>query len=238
MRWLTWFLDSCHIIGWILSVEPRFKRGHFSFRHGRMTASPVFCLCSSAAGVPMVRPVSASRPAEPPVTGRSIKDCSWRRRGALRVVSAGPEPHLQAKTPVLSQPQKMNKLNFHNNKTMQDRRCVCVFLPNDDTLNVIVNVSTSANICQSGKCCFLLFSMLTGIQFPSFVKQFNRTVSLCPAQVKTLCQELLVQVCDLLRLKDCHLFGLSVIQSKNSFSLWKMIPSSYSVVITDLYICR
>ncbi|KAG7511328.1 FERM domain-containing protein 6 [Solea senegalensis] len=65
---------------------------------------------------------------------------------------------------------KMNKLNFHNNKTMQDRRCVCVFLPNDDTLNVIVNV-------------------------------------------KTLCQELLVQVCDLLRLKDCHLFGLSVIQN-------------------------
>ena len=35
-------------------------------------------------------------------------------------------------------------------------------------------------------------------------------------QVKTLCQELLVQVCDLLRLKDCHLFGLSVIQSKTS----------------------
>nr|XP_057913102.1 FERM domain-containing protein 6 isoform X1 [Doryrhamphus excisus]XP_057913103.1 FERM domain-containing protein 6 isoform X1 [Doryrhamphus excisus]XP_057913104.1 FERM domain-containing protein 6 isoform X1 [Doryrhamphus excisus] len=64
----------------------------------------------------------------------------------------------------------MNKVNFHNNKTMQDRRCVCVFLPNDDTLNVIVNV-------------------------------------------KTLCQELLVQVCDLLRLKDCHLFGLSVIQN-------------------------
>uniref|UniRef100_A0A669EZK5 FERM domain containing 6 n=1 Tax=Oreochromis niloticus TaxID=8128 RepID=A0A669EZK5_ORENI len=64
----------------------------------------------------------------------------------------------------------MNKLNFHNNKTMQDRRCVCVFLPNDDTLNVIVNV-------------------------------------------KSLCQELLVQVCDLLRLKDCHLFGLSVIQN-------------------------
>ncbi|XP_064177185.1 FERM domain-containing protein 6 [Anguilla rostrata] len=64
----------------------------------------------------------------------------------------------------------MNKLNFHNNKTMQDRRCVCVFLPNDDTLNIIVNV-------------------------------------------KTLCQELLAQVCDLLRLKDCHLFGLSVIQN-------------------------
>lgn len=33
-------------------------------------------------------------------------------------------------------------------------------------------------------------------------------------QVKTLCQELLEQVCDLLRLKDCHLFGLSVVQSK------------------------
>ena len=34
------------------------------------------------------------------------------------------------------------------------------------------------------------------------------------SQVKTLSQELLVQVCDLLRLKDCHLFGLSVVQSK------------------------
>lgn len=64
----------------------------------------------------------------------------------------------------------MSKRAFQNNKTMQDRRCVCVFLPNDDTLNVIVSV-------------------------------------------KTLCQELLVQVCDLLRLKDCHLFGLSVIQN-------------------------
>ncbi|CAL8302340.1 unnamed protein product [Boreogadus saida] len=64
----------------------------------------------------------------------------------------------------------MNKLPFHNNRAMQDRRCVCVFLPNDDTLNVIVNV-------------------------------------------KTLSQELLVQVCDLLRLKDCHLFGLSVVQN-------------------------
>ncbi|KAK1894195.1 FERM domain containing protein 6 [Dissostichus eleginoides] len=64
----------------------------------------------------------------------------------------------------------MNRLSFHNNRAMQDRRCVCVFLPNDDTLNVIVNV-------------------------------------------KTVCQELLVQVCDLLRLKDCHLFGLSVIQN-------------------------
>lgn len=32
---------------------------------------------------------------------------------------------------------------------MQDRRCVCVFLPNDDTLNVIVNVSTSSNVFQS-----------------------------------------------------------------------------------------
>lgn len=38
-------------------------------------------------------------------------------------------------------------------------------------------------------------------------------------QVKILCHELLVQVCDLLRLKDCHLFGLSVIQSKSQFIL-------------------
>ncbi|XP_066496609.1 FERM domain-containing protein 6 [Tiliqua scincoides] len=64
----------------------------------------------------------------------------------------------------------MNKLNFHNNRVMQDRRSVCIFLPNDDSLNIIINV-------------------------------------------KILCHELLVQVCDLLRLKDCHLFGLSVIQN-------------------------
>uniref|UniRef100_A0A670HSJ9 FERM domain-containing protein 6 n=1 Tax=Podarcis muralis TaxID=64176 RepID=A0A670HSJ9_PODMU len=64
----------------------------------------------------------------------------------------------------------MNKLNFHNNRVMQDRRSVCVFLPNDHSLNIIINV-------------------------------------------KILCHDLLVQVCDLLRLKDCHLFGLSVIQN-------------------------
>ncbi|NWX19491.1 FRMD6 protein, partial [Aegotheles bennettii] len=64
----------------------------------------------------------------------------------------------------------MNKLTFHNNRVMQDRRSVCIFLPNDDSLNIIINV-------------------------------------------KILCHELLVQVCDLLRLKDCHLFGLSVIQN-------------------------
>ncbi|XP_043930258.1 FERM domain-containing protein 6 isoform X2 [Protopterus annectens] len=64
----------------------------------------------------------------------------------------------------------MNKLNFQNNKVMQDRRSVCVFLPNDETLNIIVNV-------------------------------------------KALCQELFVRICDLIRLKDCHLFGLSVMQN-------------------------
>uniref|UniRef100_A0A4W3IG58 FERM domain containing 6 n=1 Tax=Callorhinchus milii TaxID=7868 RepID=A0A4W3IG58_CALMI len=64
----------------------------------------------------------------------------------------------------------MSKFTFQNNKVMQDRRSVCVFLPNDETLNIIVNV-------------------------------------------KTLCQELFIQVCDLVRLKDCHLFGLSVIQN-------------------------
>ncbi|XP_010149916.1 PREDICTED: FERM domain-containing protein 6 [Eurypyga helias] len=64
----------------------------------------------------------------------------------------------------------MNKLTFHNNRVMQDRRSVCIFLPNDDSLNIIINV-------------------------------------------KILCRKLLVQVCDLLRLKDCHLFGLSVVQN-------------------------
>lgn len=67
-------------------------------------------------------------------------------------------------------PNTMNKLNFHNNRVMQDRRSVCIFLPNDESLNIIINV-------------------------------------------KILCHQLLVQVCDLLRLKDCHLFGLSVIQN-------------------------
>lgn len=43
----------------------------------------------------------------------------------------------------------MNRLHFHNNKTMQDRRCVCVFLPNDDTLDVIVNVSANAGDVHS-----------------------------------------------------------------------------------------
>ncbi|KAM9294688.1 FERM domain-containing protein 6 [Gastrophryne carolinensis] len=64
----------------------------------------------------------------------------------------------------------MSKINFQNNRAMQDRRSVCVFLPNDETLSVIISV-------------------------------------------KALCQELLAQVCDLLRLKDCHLFGLTVIQN-------------------------
>lgn len=34
----------------------------------------------------------------------------------------------------------MNKLTFHNNRVMQDRRSVCIFLPNDDSLNIIINV--------------------------------------------------------------------------------------------------
>ncbi|KAH1171974.1 FERM domain-containing protein 6 [Mauremys mutica] len=84
----------------------------------------------------------------------------------------------------------MNKLNFHNNRVMQDRRSVCIFLPNDDSLNIIINV-------------------------------------------KILCRELLVQVCDLLRLRDCHLFGLSVIQNNEhvymelSQKLYKYCPKEW-----------
>ncbi|KAM3918444.1 FERM domain-containing protein 6 [Leptodactylus fuscus] len=84
----------------------------------------------------------------------------------------------------------MSKLGFQNNRVMQDRRSVCVFLPNDDTLNIIINV-------------------------------------------KALCQELLDQVCDLLRLKDCHLFGLSVIQNNEhvymelSQKLYKYCPKEW-----------
>ncbi|KAJ1104228.1 hypothetical protein NDU88_001640 [Pleurodeles waltl] len=84
----------------------------------------------------------------------------------------------------------MNKLNFQNNRVMQDRRSVCIFLPNDDTLNIITNV-------------------------------------------KVLCSELLVQICDLLRLKDCHLFGLSVILNNEhvymelSQKLYKYCPKEW-----------
>lgn len=38
----------------------------------------------------------------------------------------------------------MNKLPFHNNRVMQDRRSVCIFLPNDDSLNIIINVRRRA----------------------------------------------------------------------------------------------
>ncbi|XP_069493566.1 FERM domain-containing protein 6 isoform X2 [Ambystoma mexicanum] len=84
----------------------------------------------------------------------------------------------------------MNKLNFQNNRVMQDRRSVCIFLPNDDTLSIITNV-------------------------------------------KVLCSELLVQICDLLRLKDCHLFGLSVILNNEhvymelSQKLYKYCPKEW-----------
>ncbi|KAM8807078.1 FERM domain-containing protein 6 [Eudromia elegans] len=84
----------------------------------------------------------------------------------------------------------MNKLPFHNNRVMQDRRSVCIFLPNDDSLSIIINV-------------------------------------------KILCHELLVQVCDLLRLRDCHLFGLSVIQNNEhvymdlSQKLYKYCPKEW-----------
>lgn len=73
--------------------------------------------------------------------------------------------------------------------------------------------------------------MLTYLEFLSFLKQhsFHLTGLFCCSQVRTLCQELLVQVCDLLRLKDCHLFGLSVIQSKDTVSLWRMISSMFCV---------
>lgn len=38
----------------------------------------------------------------------------------------------------------MNKLTFHNNKVMQDRRRVCIFLPNDKSVSIIINVSSSS----------------------------------------------------------------------------------------------
>lgn len=65
----------------------------------------------------------------------------------------------------------------------------------------------------------LLGVLLRGLVLPAQIRwaqgSFQVVVCFFFLQVKILCQELLVQVCDLLRLKDCHLFGLSVIQSKS-----------------------
>lgn len=54
-------------------------------------------------------------------------------------------PRPAAEVPPTSHPEPpaqstMNKLPFHNNRVMQDRRSVCIFLPNDDSLNIIINV--------------------------------------------------------------------------------------------------
>lgn len=77
--------------------------------------------------------VAAKGKKKPPLVLSAAKEAArqWARSPGCRQRSLSCPSH-----------SKMNKLNFHNNKTMQDRRCVCVFLPNDDTLNVIVNVSS------------------------------------------------------------------------------------------------
>lgn len=114
----------------------------------------------------MLCPVSAAWPAEPVGAGLSVLGCSWNSKtatgGGVGVCgggggsSEGPKPHGSRRRGLsCSTHTKMNKLNFHNNKTMQDRRCVCVFLPNDDTLNVIVNVSTNVN-----SVCFFILAIL------------------------------------------------------------------------------
>lgn len=85
-------------------------------------------------------------PAEPPGQLSPQSGLLWAAAEAYRRTGTGgggsgspegPGPPQQAR----SCHRKMSKLNFHNNKTMQDRRCVCVFLPNDDTQNIIVDVS-------------------------------------------------------------------------------------------------
>lgn len=46
----------------------------------------------------------------------------------------------------------MNKLTFHNNKVMQDRRRVCIFLPNDKSVSIIINVSRSSRNTSASSC--------------------------------------------------------------------------------------
>lgn len=61
----------------------------------------------------------------------------WRSRKQRRCRGLG------AQRWPLESPHTMNKLNFRNNRVMQDRRSVCIFLPNDKSLNIIINVSVS-----------------------------------------------------------------------------------------------
>lgn len=108
---------------------------------------------AAASRFPMPCPVTSAWPAEPtvgPPLGCSWSGTSEAGRGGVRASgggggsSQGLEPPIAGgERPALFRllPLEMNRLSFHNNKTMQDRRCVCVFLPNDDTLNIIVNVS-------------------------------------------------------------------------------------------------
>lgn len=61
----------------------------------------------------------------------------WSARNQRKCRGLGAQPW------PLESPHTMNKLNFHNNRVMQDRRSVCIFLPNDESLNIIINVSRS-----------------------------------------------------------------------------------------------
>ncbi|XP_027760981.1 FERM domain-containing protein 6 [Empidonax traillii] len=109
----------------------------------------------------------------------------------------------------------MNKLTFHNNRVMQDRRSVCIFLPNDDSLNIIINVKILCHellvqVCDllRLKDCHLFGLSVIQNNEHVYMDLAQKLYKYCPKG-----HELLVQVCDLLRLKDCHLFGLSVIQN-------------------------
>lgn len=73
----------------------------------------------------------------------------------------------------------MSKLTFHNNKTMQDRRCVCVFLPNDETLNVIVSVSTTP-CTQWHTPVAIALRLHWKHSFPyDFIKMWQLSLSIC-----------------------------------------------------------
>lgn len=83
-------------------------------------------------------------------------------------------PRPAGEVPPTAQPEPpahstMNKLPFHNNRVMQDRRSVCIFLPNDDSLNIIINVRNRPSpnaetsiiprscVCTPWACCWVWF---------------------------------------------------------------------------------
>lgn len=70
----------------------------------------------------------------------------------------------------------MNKLPFHNNRVMQDRRSVCIFLPNDDSLNIIINVSSPPEHALG--CCLHSLALVWSLPGLALLGKCTRVIAL------------------------------------------------------------